>query len=186
MKTYIKGILQKRKEISQKEYEAYSEEICHKIESIEAFRNAKALLVFYPYLGEVNILPLVEKALKEEKKVYFPKVTSDTGMEFVLVWNMESFSSGYKGIKEPIGDVIFQKELAKDCCMLVPGSVFDEKGNRCGYGKGYYDRYLENFCNVTTIGVCFSMQMCKEIQGVKPTDIPMNYVVNEKMIIRRV
>ncbi len=186
MKTYIKEILQKRKDIPQKEYIICSEKICSNLCQIEELKKAETLLVFYPYLGEVDILPLVKKALEERKSVYFPKVTSDTEMEFVLISNLEQFLSGYKGIKEPIGNIIFKKDEIKDnCCMLVPGSVFDEKCNRCGYGKGYYDRYLMGVKNITTIGVCFAMQMFKETIQVKPTDIPMDYVVNENLIIRR-
>lgn len=187
MKTYIKEILQKRKEIPKEEYRLYSEKICDNLNEIEEFIYAKTLLVFYPYLGEVDILPLVKKALEEGKKVYFPKVTSDTTMEFVLVSNMEQFLSGYKGIKEPVGNIIFKKYDRKDdeCCMLVPGSIFDEKCNRCGYGKGYYDRYLADVGSITKIGICFSMQMYHEMIPTKPTDIKMDYVVNEDRIIRR-
>lgn len=186
MKTYIKEILQKRNQIMENDYKQYSKEICNNLCKIDAFINAETLLVFYPYLNEVDILPLVMKALNEGKKVYFPKVTSDTEMEFVLVSNMEQFSSGYKGINEPIGTEIFHKDsVENNICMLVPGSVFDENGNRCGYGKGYYDRYLMNMEKITKIGVCFSMQIIKEIPEVKPTDIPMDYVVTEKRIIRR-
>ena len=69
--------------------------------------------------------------------------------------------------------------------MILPGSAFDKSGNRAGYGKGYYDRYLED-ChnNITKVGVCFSIQMLKQLPDVKSTDIPMDYVINEENTVR--
>lgn len=185
MKTYIKDILAKRREIPSKDYRFFSDVICQSIEKITEYEQAEHLLFFYPYLQEVDILPLVKKALKTGKKVYFPKVTGETTMEFFKVDSLNDFAEGYKGIKEPIGENCFDK-ASPNCCMIAPGSVFDKKGNRCGYGKGYYDRYLAAcVSDITVIGVCFSMQMVENIPDVKPTDIPMDYVVNEVETIRR-
>lgn len=183
----MKEILEKRKQLSKDEYTSFSEKICKKLEQLEAYRNAQNLLVFYPYLGEVNILPLVKSAFSLGKNVYFPKVTDETTMSFMKVNSLEDFTEGYKGIKEPMDGTVFDKENILDkTFMLLPGSVFDLSGNRTGYGKGYYDRYLEN-ChrNITKAGVCFSLQMLEKIPDVKPTDIPMDYVINEEKIIRR-
>ena len=187
MKTYIKEILAKRKKLPENEYSFYSDEICKKIIGLKEFKETKKVLLFYPYLGEVNILPVAKQALKDGKEIYFPIVTGETDMEFVKVNDFNEFKEGYKGIKEPIGTVIFQKEESEDKpVMILPGSVFDLWGNRCGYGKGYYDRYLsECYDNIVKIGVCFSLQMMDEIPDVKPTDIPMDYVINEERIIIR-
>lgn len=187
MKTYIKEILAKRKKLPENEYSFYSDEIYKKIIGLKEFKETKKVLLFYPYLGEVNILPVAKQALKDGKEIYFPIVTGETDMEFVKVNDFNEFKEGYKGIKEPIGTVIFQKEEFEDKpVMILPGSVFDLWGNRCGYGKGYYDRYLsECYDNIVKIGVCFSLQMLDEIPDVKPTDIPMDYVINEERIIIR-
>lgn len=187
MKTYIKEILQNRKALNKADYVDFSEKICKKTEALKEYQEAENVLVFYPYLSEVDILPLVLRAHKAGKKVYFPKVTGETTMEFVLVNTLEEFSEGYKGIKEPNGTILFDKKAGfKNSCMLAPGSVFDRFGNRCGYGKGYYDRYLMDcYENITIIGICFSLQMLEKIPNVKPTDIPMDYVINEVETIRR-
>ena len=186
MKTYIKEILAKRKQLPENDYFTYSNEICKKIVGLKEFKEAKKVLVFYPYLGEVNILPVVENALKDGKEMYFPKVTGETDMEFVKVNDLNEFEEGYKGIKEPVGTVFFQIEKSDEkSVMILPGSVFDIYGNRCGYGKGYYDRYLSDcFEDMVKIGVCFSLQMLDKIPDVKPTDIPMDYVISEEKIIR--
>lgn len=186
MKTYIKDILEIRKKMNRDIHCKYSMEICEKVRNIQEYQNADTILFFYPYQNEVDILPLVKECFIKEKKVYFPKVTSETTMDFVKVSAMEEFDSGYRGILEPKGNEILQKNFGMErICMLVPGSVFDKKGNRCGYGKGYYDRYLGG-CNslLTTIGVCFSFQQIDEITDVKETDIKMDYVINEIDVLR--
>ncbi len=186
MKTYIKAILEKRKNLPKQDYILFSEKICQKVLELKEYQNAENVLAFYPYLGETDILPIVQHALSLGKNVFFPKVTGDTTMEFIKVSSMADFSEGYKGIKEPIGENCFNKLAVKgSTCMLTPGSSFDRQGNRTGYGKGYYDRYLADcYDKITKIGVCFSLQMLEKISDVKETDIPMDYVIDEKNTIR--
>lgn len=179
-------ILKKRNQLSSGQYIDYSAKICQKIVALSEYRNAENLLIFYPYLGEVNVLEIAINAFSLGKNVYFPKVTSSTDMEFVKVSQLSEFREGFKGIKEPVGNELFDKNnIRQNTIMILPGSSYDFYGNRTGYGKGYYDRYLEN-CreHIIKIGVCFELQMLDKIENVKPTDIPMDYVVHENNIVR--
>jgi hypothetical protein len=63
----------------------------------------------------------------------------------------------------------------------VPALSFDVYGNRIGYGKGYYDKYLESFPGVT-MGVLYSTTMIKRV----PTDahdLPVDCMVTENGLI---
>ena len=187
MKTLIKDVLKKRNQILKEDYDLNSGKICKSIIEMHEFVESENLLVFNPYLNEADIWPFINEAVVLGKQTYFPKVISDTEMIFVFANKPEDFKEGYKGIKEPIGTIVFDKNnISGKTLMVLPGSVFDYRGNRCGYGKGYYDRYLENCSeHIVKVGVCFSIQMIDEITDIKPTDIPMDYVVNEKEIVRR-
>ena len=68
--------------------------------------------------------------------------------------------------------------------MLVPLLAFDENKNRLGYGKGYYDKFLEKFRNrkILTIGVAFSFQKYNNLPTNKK-DIKLNYIITEKGIL---
>jgi len=69
--------------------------------------------------------------------------------------------------------------------MLVPLLVFDENKHRLGYGKGFYDRYLnrylKRFKNILTIGVAFSFQKFHKLP-VNNKDVKLNYILTEKGI----
>ena len=96
MKTYIKAILEKRKNLPKQDYILFSEKICQKVLELKEYQNAENVLAFYPYLGETDILPIVQHALSLGKNVFFPKVTGDTTMEFIKVSSMADFSSAVK------------------------------------------------------------------------------------------
>ena len=62
--------------------------------------------------------------------------------------------------------------------LLVPGLAFGLKGERLGRGKGFYDKYLENF-NGLKIGICTSEQVIEGIP-LEAHDIPMDGLITDK------
>ena len=69
--------------------------------------------------------------------------------------------------------------------MLVPLLAYDNKKNRLGYGKGFYDRYLKKYLkkykNILTIGIAFSFQKHHKLP-VFNNDVKLNYILTEKGI----
>ena len=70
--------------------------------------------------------------------------------------------------------------------ILVPLVAFDEKLNRIGYGKGYYDRSLRKISkikkNAISLGIAYSFQKCKKIP-INNHDFRLDYIFTEKGII---
>ena len=58
---------------------------------------------------------------------------------------------------------------------LVPGIVFDKKGNRIGYGKGFYDRLLKHI-ECPTIGVGYKEQLFKRSFSPTLFDVPLKHI----------
>ena len=66
--------------------------------------------------------------------------------------------------------------------MLVPILAFDKNKHRLGYGKGYYDRYLNKYLklkNILTVGVAFSFQRHHKLP-INKKDVKLNYIITEK------
>ena len=67
----------------------------------------------------------------------------------------------------------------EDAVVLVPGLVFDRKGNRYGYGGGYYDRYFARFPKLSRMAVAFEGQIEEQL-AVLPTDVRMHRIYTEE------
>lgn len=85
------------------------------------------------------------------------------------------------GIDEPaIGrDAVMPSQLD---AVIVPLLAFDEDGNRVGYGKGFYDRFLAA-CRpeCLIIGLSF-FEPVKKITDMEPTDIPLDFCITPDRI----
>ena len=65
--------------------------------------------------------------------------------------------------------------------MAVPLLAFDSDNNRLGYGKGFYDKFLNNKKKITTIGVAFSFQKYNKLP-VSNLDVKLDYILTEEGI----
>ena len=80
------------------------------------------------------------------------------------------------GIPEPLAGRQIEANLID--IVFIPLLAFDNHGNRVGYGKGYYDRFLsECRSDCKKIGLSFSPPMNK-IYGMEPSDVKMDYCIS--------
>ena len=104
----------------------------------------------------------IEDAILRKKRVYFPKsYGEDCHMEFYQVISVKQLEAGYKGIREPAADesLRYRFRTQEDTLMILPGVAFGTDGYRIGYGKGFYDRYLQDKAQITRMGLAFSNQI---------------------------
>ena len=93
------------------------------------------------------------------------------------------------GIEEPNEDSdflnseqFFKKYENEDILVLVPLLIFDKKGHRVGYGKGYYDRFLKfGDENMTTVGLSF-FEPVDLIEDLHEFDFPLSYCITPERI----
>jgi len=90
---------------------------------------------------------------------------------------------GAFNIKEPAGDNGSCRAESIGLA-IVPGVAFDRSGNRIGFGKGFYDRFLKQLPKgAIKAGICFEKQLVKTIPEDKH-DVRMDYIITEKEVIR--
>ena len=143
--------------------------------------NTKILSLYYPSNYEVNVLSLfpIIKKIKIKIKILLPVIKLNNQMNFVEWKHLDPLKVNEFGMLEPC---LANKPLIPDF-MLVPLLAFDDNNNRLGYGKGFYDKFLNKFLKnknkITTIGVAFSFQKYNKIP-VSNLDIKLNYILTDK------
>ena len=83
-------------------------------------------------------------------------------------------------------DPILQKKAITPDLMVVPLLAFDKSRNRLGYGKGYYDKFLNDYSkykkSFITIGVAFSFQKYKKIPTTN-SDVKLDFILTDKGVV---
>lgn len=139
---------------------------------------AGAKRTFFIYLSfglEAPTDKLIARLKEEGHVVCCPRIEDG---EMIAVLHGEEFAlSGY-GIYEPLGE-IFQGEID---FAIIPFLAVDEKGNRLGYGKGYYDRFLKNV-NAKRIAYGYDFQIVSSVPC-EAWDERMDCIVTDEKILR--
>lgn len=159
-----------------------SDFICKSILALPEFSSCDALFLYAPIKSEADIFPLFYEALKKGIKVAFPiSVKSSSTLDFRFVSSDEELVLGAYGIREPREDLP-RATFTKNSICIVPALSFDKSGNRLGYGKGFYDRFLNEFCG-TAIGVAFCELICEALPT-ESTDIPVDIIITDKESVK--
>ena len=111
------------------------------------YQEAKIIATYLSFSHEFQTQGLIEKALRDGKKVLIPKTYPKGRMDFVVYHPQQLVKTSF-GLLEPQGDLEVVDASQIDL-IHVPGLVFTTEGYRIGYGGGYYDRYLEHFSGHT-------------------------------------
>ena len=132
--------------------------------------------------SEINPVPLMRKLADQGARLALPVVDGRGKPLIMRAWSFgEPLDSGVWGIREPKADA---PEVAPDI-LIVPLLAFDRRGNRIGYGAGYYDMTiggLRAMKPTVAIGIAFAAQEIAEVP-VTPRDARLDLVLTEREII---
>lgn len=158
------------------------EKICTTFVGLATYRYASVLLMYAPKSDEVDIMPIAKKALADGKKVAFPRCIPDThDMEYHFITSLDQLKKGTYGLLEPTEDLpLYDRESAQPTACIVPALVYDKKGFRLGYGKGYYDRYLGTFTG-SKVGMIYSDFIIDTVPRGR-FDLSVDFIVTERGI----
>ena len=145
------------------------------------FDNKKInLSIYYPASFELNVLKLLEIDYVARQTILLPVIEENNLMNFFKWKKNEVLFVNKYGMLEPA-----RSKTVVPNVIIVPLLSFDEKKYRLGYGKGFYDRYLnkylKKFNNIITIGIAFSFQKYHKLP-VKNNDVKLDYILTEKGI----
>ena len=136
------------------------------------------LALYYPSNFELDVLKFFELNSIFTQDILLPAIDKNNLMNFFSWKKREILFINKFGILEPT------KSKAKvPDIMLVPIIAFDKSKYRLGYGKGFYDRYLnkylKQFKNIMTVGVAFSFQKHHKLP-INRNDVKLDFIITEK------
>ncbi|GIQ67386.1 hypothetical protein XYCOK13_02100 [Xylanibacillus composti] len=156
-------------------------------------RNSRpTVLVYWPFRSEVDIRPFVTWAWKQSWNVAAPRVDRSLAtMSFYQIKEPGDLRLGAYGIMEPdLAQPLLSREESADL-IIVPGAAFDRRGNRIGYGGGYYDKKFEQLLHAgdkagkhpLRVAPAFELQVFERLP-VEQHDMSVDVIVTENEEIK--
>jgi 5-formyltetrahydrofolate cyclo-ligase len=181
-----KNTLTSRDQLSREEITTKSRAIQHTLLSLEQIKNRQSILVYVSFRSEVATFDLIDILIDMGKTITVPITrVKEKRLDAIHITNpAEDLQPGYCMIPEPKEELCRTKRVAPEEIetILLPGSVFDKRGGRFGYGGGYYDRFLASNPAACRIGLAFDLQIVDKAP-LSAHDQILDLVVTETRII---
>ena len=184
-KTEIRSLYkQKRKELTNKQIQTLTLQITKHVLDNFSFKN-KSISIFLPILkqNEINTYLLIEELMKEKAIISIPKADFNTNkLEHYKYESQIQIELNHLEIPEPINGS-YTNPIEFDF-VFIPLLAIDEKGQRVGYGKGFYDRFLKN-CSENCIFIGLHLfDEIEFIEDLNENDVCLHYCITPKRIIK--
>ena len=129
---------------------------------------------------EIDTSYLLSVIQGKDKQPVIPKIVDDNRLEHFLLNDQTLLKNNRWGIPEPLSGITINPKQIE--VVFVPLLVFDQQGHRVGYGKGYYDRFLDQ-CSESTlkVGLTFFDPVTK-IEDIETHDISLDFALTPERI----
>ncbi len=156
-----------------------SDAITRKLLMMEAYKKADLVLAYMSFGSEFETDGFARRVLEGGKALALPRLRTDrSGLDLHVVSDIDDLEVGLWGIREPRGGDAVEDFSLIDL-ILVPGVAFSPRGDRLGYGGGFYDRLLVNKrSDAASVAAAFSFQIVEKIP-IEENDIPVDGIVTE-------
>ncbi len=149
--------------------DAISRKISDKIRSLDVYKNAENVMIFYPLKYEINLLSLME----DNKQFYLPRVCGENLLVCPFA-KCDRLAKSEFNVSEPLTESVSSDILD---VVIVPALAVDTNNFRLGYGGGFYDRFLKASKAYSIVPV--SQKLVVEKLPVDDFDVPVDCVVTE-------
>jgi 5-formyltetrahydrofolate cyclo-ligase len=164
-----------------------SARIVESVLALPQFQSAQSVGSFWPMADrrEVDVRPLADAVLTANKRLYFPFLTPKEG----------GFSTGFRRVSSVSelaerGARFFEPptearsaERGEIDLLVVPALGASATGHRLGYGSGFYDATLPDFCPpALAVVVVFDFQLLGELP-VTDNDVASHVVVTDRRVL---
>ncbi len=185
LRTYY---LSKRKAISVEEMAIKSHQIKDVFFANFDLSKVKNLHIFLPIIkhNEINTWLIIKYLQQNFPKIniVIPKIISANSILANFLFDEKKLIENHWGIVEPSGENQVKILSEQIDLVIIPLLIFDKNGNRVGYGKGFYDRFLKD-CKpeLLKIGVCLE-EAVELIDDINQFDIKMDFCLTPNTIYK--
>jgi len=155
-----KKIILERRRLSPIQRMEQTKKVAEKFAALTEYISAKTIGFYASKAEELSTDRVICRALEDKKRVFLPRVMGED-----LIWgeikNLDELEVGEFAIREPRRDS-HQIEMSQIDLLVVPGVAFDKRGNRLGYGRGFFDKVLAVFRGFS-VGLAFDCQIVDEV-----------------------
>lgn len=167
--------------------EAKSRRVVERLWALDPYRTARAIALFYPMPSEVDLRGLDRDARSQGKRVYYPFLEARGAAVvggFAEVSELSELGEqGHRFLEPPASA---PRATSGDLdLVIVPALAVSENGHRLGYGSGFYDLTLPDFCPpAQSIVVAFEFQLLAELP-VLAHDVACDVVLTDSRTLTR-
>lgn len=176
----------RRRALTQDERDEKSRAICDLLIKLIKDPRYSEVRTIFSYRGtwdEVNVDAFNNWAEAQGYRVAYPISLPKGIMKAAVPAQKDAWQRAAYGILEPVMENSKILEPEDIDLVIVPCVAFDEYGNRCGHGAGYYDRFLTKMAPEALIMAAFEAQRLEKLIT-EETDIPVPTIVTETGITR--
>ncbi len=181
-----KEILSKRNRLTLQQIASMSGRIELSLLDRSEIKTAETVFTYVNFRSEVSTREIINQLLHQGKQVAVPITrVKEKRLDIVTISDPENdLVPGYWGIPEPREELVDERLIAPGDIdvIILPGSVFDKRCGRFGYGGGYYDRLLSQIPAAKRIALAFDLQVVNEIP-LKDHDEILDFVITEEQTI---
>jgi len=164
-----------------------AERVVARVLALPDFEAAHGVGLYWPMpeRRELDVRPLAAAALSAGKRIYYPYLSPkpggfDTG--FREVASVSELADRGQRFLEPPPDAA-RAERGQIDLLIVPALAAAADGHRLGYGSGFYDATLPDFCPpARALVVIYDFQLLGELP-VTENDIACNWVVTDRRLL---
>lgn len=186
-----KTIRAHRRQLTQQTQQAHSRLMACNATSYHPLQHSKRIAFYFAANGEIDPLPLIDRARAAGKRCYFPVLRErpSKSLWFAELKTSQPIKLNRFGIPEP-GNHHRQITMPWGLDLIIlPLVAFDLSGNRLGMGGGFYDRTLSfkltrsHWQGPKLIGLAHELQKVRRLP-VNAWDIPLDAVITEKQLYK--
>ncbi|MDD6088863.1 MAG: 5-formyltetrahydrofolate cyclo-ligase [Desulfovibrionaceae bacterium] len=183
-----KDLLSRRAALSPEDRSFFSEQAQRRVLESAIWKQARTVALYCSARGELKTDRLLQHAWQEGKSVLLPRCLPPAAGEGMMVmarcYGWDDLEPGYFGIPEPKKScpVVPREAVLSELpdLIVVPAVGIGRRGERIGYGRGFYDRLLAlpGWKNAVRIAMVFSCQI--DAIPISEEDVLLHGYVTEK------